>query len=119
MDIKRFSLTCIFVFLTLLVLNVLQHYAAIRLGYLNDLAVHKADILRMAIFSILFCFLFAKFQSHSIGNGILYGFVLCLMIFALSSNASYDFTVAKENFWTLSTFSILILMGLVASLIQR
>lgn len=77
----------------------------------------------MAIFSILFCFLFAKLRSQSIGNGIVYGFVLCLILFTVmigsNTNGTYNFASAQDNFWTLGTLLNLMLMGVAASLAQR
>jgi len=122
MDMKRFGLTCFVVFLSLVVLVVIQHYAAMHLGYLENLSIHISDFLSMAIFSILFCFLFVKMRSQSVGDGIMYGIILFLFISTIIANnnlSTFFALTAKNYFWTLGTLAQFIILGAVAGLIQR
>lgn len=131
MNMKKFLLTSLAVFVTYQILEFVIHNIVLSSDYEGLMSVWRPDMMDKiwimyvtgAIFSLLFVYIFTKGQEgKGVMEGVKYGFIIGLLVSfvgAFNQYMVYPITYALTWKWTIYGLIELMILGAVTALIYK
>ncbi|MCK5377580.1 MAG: hypothetical protein KAJ97_10875 [Acidobacteria bacterium] len=133
MDVKRFVLGCVAVYVASQVLGFVIHQVFLGETYASLANVWRPEAEMMAkmwmmyvtgaIWTVLFCYIFTRgYEGKGAMEGIRYGLLIGIFFgipFSYESWVIYPITLGLAHAWAISTIAVCMVYGLVVALIYR
>ena len=131
MNVKRFLLASLAVFVSMQILDFLIHMVLLSEEYQYTASIWRADMmdtfwimyLTGALFSLIFVFIFAKgYQGKGILEGIRYGLLMGVLLMVIGSLNQYVIYPVPFNIvvkWIIFGLIEFMIVGVVAALIYK
>jgi hypothetical protein len=133
MNVKRFVLACVAVYVTYQVLGFVIHTVLLGETYGSLASVWRPEAelmskmwimyLTSAVWTVLFCYIFTRgYEGKGSVEGIRYGLLIGLMIgipYAYESYMIYPITLGLAHAWVVATLVVAVACGLVLALVYK
>ena len=133
MNVKRFALSCVAVYIVNQILGFLIHEVWLGETYrsLADVWRPEAEMKSMmwvmfltsAVWSIIFCYVFVKgYEGRGPMEGVRYGLLMGLFFgipFCYESYVIYPVPLSLAHKWFITTIALTIISGVIAALVYK
>jgi len=133
MNVKRFVLACVGVYLVYQVLSFIINMVILGDTYQALASVWRPEAemmskmwimyLTSAVWTVLFCYIFTRgYENKGVMEGVRYGLLMGLLIgipFSYESYAVYPITLGLAHAWVLATVFIAVVSGAVLAAIYK
>ena len=133
MNMKRFGLSCIAVWLVYQVMTFVIHQVLLAETYGSLKSVWRAEaemmsmlwipMLTSVVWTILFCYIFTRgYENRGPMEGLRYGLVMGLFLAPINSYDWYmvlPITIGLAHAWFVATIVMAVVCGLVVGLVYR
>ena len=133
MNIKRFVLACVAVYVVYQCLGFLIHQVLLGETYASLSSVWRPEAelmskmwimwLTSAVWSVLFCYIFTRgHEGKGVVEGVRYGLLIGLLIgvpYSYDSFMIYPITIGLAHAWLAATLVVGVICGMVVALIYK
>ena len=132
MNVKRFVIGCIAVYVVAQILGFVIHQVLLAETYASMAEVWRSEaemiskawmmFLTGALWTVVFCYIFTRgYEGKGIAEGLRYGLVIGLfwLPFAYESHVLYPIPMSLAHIWAVVTIASCIVYGLVIAAIYR
>ena len=132
MDVKRFVLGCVAVYVASQVLGFVIHQVFLGETYASLANVWRPEAEMMAkmwmmyvtgaIWTVLFCYIFTRgYEGKGVGEGLRYGLLIGIfwIPFAYESHVIYPVPIGLAHIWAVTTIVSCMIYGMIFAAIYR
>lgn len=133
MNVKRFLLSCLAVYVVAQVLGFLVHEVFLADTYASLSGVWRPEaemaskmglmFLTSAVWTVLFCFIFTRgYEGKGLMEGVRYGLLIGVFFgvpFSYESWVIYPIPLSLAHIWAISSVAMCVVYGVIVALIYR